>query len=410
MTDSLFLKILNDKFKSLKDFIIQKKMKLFIPSSAYVLEGHFVEHFYNNHIYYQSPFDDSIYINLNGKTLKNSGNTFTSAFGWQNSFSFSIKDTLTTSSGINCITIDGVCYEEDKPSKKASTTLVAKDEKYKQYLTKEEYIKNYKPLFDNEDIESQFKIYDQILSIIFKYRNNYVLMKGYEDYYGSLFVGDVIPLFEIMGNELRKLNMDENVIDVVKYELIDSLIFEKLYDFIFHNLQMFYEKEEIEVKRKMQQSSTRKFEFVKENEPYRECKFKEPIEKLKELKTKKSLFEKVNLIIQVNNDIGVEAKEVYEKETKKKYNPHGDLLIALWSNVIEKAEVENLLAEISFLKNFNFYAMKTYGEESYLVTTFITAVTSVYNEYMGDYNKKDVGQHIQMKLIETGWFGLEKKK
>jgi hypothetical protein len=235
-------------------------------------------------------------------------------------------------------------------------------------------------------------------------------MKGYEDYYGSLFVGDVIPLFEIMGNELRKLNMDENVIDVVKYELIDSLIFEKLYDFIFHNLQMFYEKEENEVKRKMQQSSTRKFEFVKENEPYRECKFKEPIEKLKELKTKKSLFEKVNLIIQVNNDIGVEAKEVYEKETKKKYNPHGDLLIALWSNVIEKAEVENLLAEISFLKNFNFYAMKTYGEESYLVTTFITAVTAVYNEYMGDYNKKDVGQHIQTKLIETGWFGLEKKK
>lgn len=410
MTDSLFLKILNDKFKSLKDFIIQKKMKLFIPSSAYVLEGHFVEHFYNNHIYYQSPFDASIYINLNGKTLKNSGNTFTSAFGWQNSFSFSIKDTLTTSSGINCITIDGVCYEENKPSKKVSTTSVVKDEKYKQYLTKEEYIKNYKPLFDNEDIESQFKIYDQILSIVFKYRNNYVLMKGYEDYYGSLFVGDVIPLFEIMGNELRKLNMDENVIDVVKYELIDSLIFEKLYDFIFHNLQMFYEKEENEVKRKMQQSSTRKFEFVKENEPYRECKFKEPIEKLKELKTKKSLFEKVNLIIQVNNDIGVEAKEVYEKETKKKYNPHGDLLIALWSNVIEKAEVENLLAEISFLKNFNFYAMKTYGEESYLVTTFITAVTAVYNEYMGDYNKKDVGQHIQKKLIETGWFGLEKKK
>ena len=173
---------------------------------------------------------------------------------------------------------------------------------------------------------------------------------------------------------------------------------------------MFYEKEENEVKRKMQQSSTRKFEFVKENEPYRECKFKEPIEKLKELKTKKSLFEKVNLIIQVNNDIGVEAKEVYEKETKKKYNPHGDLLIALWSNVIEKAEVENLLAEISFLKNFNFYAMKTYGEESYLVTTFITAVTAVYNEYMGDYNKKDVGQHIQTKLIETGWFGLEKRK
>ena len=410
MTDSLFLKILNDKFKSLKDFIIQKKMKLFIPSSSYVLEGHFVEHFYNNHIYYQSPFDDSIYINLNGKTLKNSGNTFTSAFGWQNSFSFSIKDTLTTSSGINCITIDGVCYEENKPSKKLSTTSLSKDEKYKQYFTKEEYIKNYKPLFDNEDIESQFKIYDQILSIIFKYRNNFVLMKGYEDYYGSLFVGDVIPLFEIMGNELRKLNMDESVIDIVKYELIDSLIFEKLYDFIFHNLQMFYEKEENEVRKKMQQSSQRKFEFVKENEPYRECKFKEPIEKLKELKTKKSLFEKVNLIIQVNNDIGVEAKEAYEKETKKKYNPHGDLLIALWSNVIEKAEVENLLAEISFLKNFNFYAMKTYGEESYLVTTFITAVTAVYNEYMGDYNKKDVGQHIQTKIIETGWFGLEKKK
>ena len=124
-------------------------------------------------------------------------------------------------------------------------------------------------------------------------------MKGYEDYYGSLFVGDVIPLFEIMGNELRKLNMDESVIDIVKYELIDSLIFEKLYDFIFHNLQMFYEKEENEVRKKMQQSSQRKFEFVKENEPYRECKFKEPIEKLKELKTKKSLFEKVNLIIQI---------------------------------------------------------------------------------------------------------------
>ena len=60
-----------------------------------------------------------------------------------------------------------------------------------------EYIKNYKPLFDNEDIESQFKIYDQILSIVFKYRNNYVLMKGYEDYYGSLFVGDVILKSEL---------------------------------------------------------------------------------------------------------------------------------------------------------------------------------------------------------------------
>ena len=107
------------------------------------------------------------------------------------------------------------------------------------------------------------------------------------------------------------------------------------------------------------------------------------------------------MITEINDLIGVEAKEVYERATKKQYNPQGDLLLTLWCNIIARADVIDILAEAAFLKNFNFYAQNSYGESSYLSTTFISAVKTVYDEYTKDINKTDSSQHIQCMFVDT---------
>lgn len=114
-----------------------------------------------------------------------------------------------------------------------------------------------------------------------------------------------------------------------------------------------------------------------------------------------TLFLLQNLITEVNNLIGIEAKEVYERATKKQYNPQGDLLLTLWCNLIARANVIDILAEAAFLKNFNFYSQNSHGESSYLTTTFISAVKTVYDEYTKDINKTDLSQHIQCIYIDT---------
>jgi hypothetical protein len=295
MTDSLFLKVLSDKYPALQAFAASSnKFKVFIPSSSYILEGHLCEYFYNNHIFYQSPYDESIYINLNGKMLQSKGNKLEAYFGWTKpNLQFTIKGDVTTYKGLFCVTIDGICDDSDnKPSSSAIPKKSKEERKLQQYSTKDEYMLKFYPIVMELHKATPLRSIQKINELIYKYKNNVIFMKGYEEYYALNFVDHVNSIFEVFGDDLRQLQIDENVINVVKYELVDSIIFDQLYDFIFGNLKQFHSEDDFDFQMKLS-TLPNKFEFTKENEPFRECQFTLPIQQLKKLTMTRCLFEKV---------------------------------------------------------------------------------------------------------------------
>ena len=101
--------------------------------------------------------------------------------------------------------------------------------------------------------------------------------------------------------------------------------------------------------------------------------------------------------------VGQEAKEAYEKmySSKKQYNPQGDLLLSFWTYLVSHSDVQNIVAEATYLKLFNTFTFNNFGESSYLSTTFITAVNSILEEGGKNEMKFSITQNIQPSRIYT---------
>lgn len=68
------------------------------------------------------------------------------------------------------------------------------------------------------------------------------------------------------------------------------------------------------------------------------------------------------------------------------------------------------MAESAFLKNFNFIGY-AYGEASYLATTFITAVETMFREHVKeDPYKASLAQNIIKSVIHTNKVEIMGKK
>ncbi|MCQ2821688.1 MAG: hypothetical protein MJ252_30895 [archaeon] len=86
---------------------------------------------------------------------------------------------------------------------------------------------------------------------------------------------------------------------------------------------------------------------------------------------------------------------------KNFYNPESDVLLHFWTYVISKSNIQNIMAESTFLKLFNFIGY-AYGEASYLAITFITAADSILRDFVKeDPYKTSLAQNIIPSIIST---------
>ncbi len=83
-------------------------------------------------------------------------------------------------------------------------------------------------------------------------------------------------------------------VDFIVAELVDSLVFNKMYDFIFDSLVEFHKEEEEEMKAKMKEFPE-KYEIsaMQVDKAFRNCKFEKAVNLLKEISNKKNIFEKL---------------------------------------------------------------------------------------------------------------------
>ena len=412
--DDMFLYNLYNLFSDIHDIAIKKKYKVLVPPNKCIFNTMLTRNFYDNHIFCVSKYDDNMYINLNGKVLKLIHQQFETYLGWQRPIELKIKGEFVSSQGLSCILIDDICDETNTNTKTREFSNNPNLKPVQRYTTMKQYIENY-TIQKYPEFSKAFKIFECRTDLL---RNNIIFMKGHEEEYSIKFEKQMKLIEDEFRNCFSKSNASIPT-DIFIDELVDSLVFNKLYDFIFGSLVEFNKQEEYILINKIKEFPNRyELNSLQVDKAYRDCKFEKAVALLKELSNKKCLFEKLVfyyiyiqlLITDINAKIAEEAKEAYERfDSKHYYNPESDVLLNFWSYVIVHSKLPNILAEAAFLSNFNFIGF-AYGEASYLATTLITAIRTIYNDNIkDDLYKTFAPMHIPEFIINTDTTNIETK-
>jgi hypothetical protein len=295
-------------------------------------------------------------------------------------------------SEITCYQLDNVCDEVNYTETKSSF----KDNQLQKKQNMEEYL-NYSGTLINND--SYKKVFDRLQKFIREMKINYMFMKGYEGTYSAVFnkrKDKIINKF----TEVLRSPKDENtsvVFNIVR-ELVDSLLFSDLYDYIFNTcLVNFNKDDEKKMKDLLKGPEINKFEWdeLKVADIYHKCKFLGAIHFLDNITNYKTIFEKLEVLNNVNTLITEEAKNIYESNEKGNFIPQGDLLLSFWSYVVAHCETKNLIAEAQFIE---FFGLSGYNAYIYVATTFITAVTSTKMKLLTN-DKIILSQYVEPNKI-----------
>jgi hypothetical protein len=295
-------------------------------------------------------------------------------------------------SEITCYQLDNVCDEVNYTETKSSF----KDNQLQKKQNMEEYL-NYSGTLINND--SYKKVFDRLQKFIREMKINYMFMKGYEGTYSAVFnkrKDKIINKF----TEVLRSPKDENtsvVFNIVR-ELVDSLLFSDLYDYIFNTcLVNFNKDDEKKMKDLLKGPEINKFEWdeLKVAVIYHKCKFLGAIHFLDNITNYKTIFEKLEVLNNVNTLITEEAKNIYESNEKGNFIPQGDLLLSFWSYVVAHCETKNLIAEAQFIE---FFGLSGYNAYIYVATTFITAVTSTKMKLLTN-DKIILSQYVEPNKI-----------
>jgi hypothetical protein len=403
-----FFQVLNTKFKDLIDLISNKEYILIAPAKSLVTESELTLKFYYNHIYKVSKYDPTLYINLNGKILKYEGNHFDTFLNWSKDLNLEIKDVIQFNFGnninIQCYQLANAACDE---SIEGNISYLNKDKD----LNKDDEvpscksINDYLKFFDNLKGENAEKAKIALKDLIYELKHNVVFMKGYESSYVKIFNEKVNKYcdYYIRGKESK--NGSDNIKpllskkngDNIVHQLTESLIFSNLYDFLKKHLNQFF-KEKNDEMRKNIKDNIYKYELngLNIDENCKSCKLEKAIDKLNEIEKFKTIFEKVRLLIEVNNLIIEEVKNVYETKTKKTFNSDSDQLLQFWIFVITHSKIINLFAEVFFLTSF--ILSRGFGPEAFVQTTFLTACSILEKELVKG-NKVVSAQKIEAQYI-----------
>lgn len=293
--DTLFFKNLIEKNKDLVEMAAKKKYTFMVPLAKYIAPNMLTRSFYDNHTFYQCDYDPKIYINLNGKVLELKNNQFVTFLGFKRTMSFNAIEELMREVLINVhmkvIYIDNVIEEQVYNQNSSASTIVSKKEVIKRYNNKDDYVKYFYNLVKAND---ELKEVEQALKeLIDKLQNNYILIKGHVHTYYKYFQELVNDFRSFLTLKLAKYRMDESFSTIV-HELTESLVFNRIYKFLFSNIVQFNTDEEADLKIKMNNlKSDFSFTIYKLDTIFNECKFKNAINEIKKISNFQTPFEKM---------------------------------------------------------------------------------------------------------------------
>ena len=385
-----FFQVLKTKFPELIELITDKGYILIAPAKSVITVNDLTLKFYYNHIYKVSKYDPTLYINLNGKIIKYEGNHFDTFLNWTKELNLEIKDVIQFNFGNN---INIQCYQlanaacDESIEGNISYSNKDKDLNKDDEVPSCKSINDYLKFFENLKGENAEKAKIALKDLIYELKHNVVFMKGYESSYVKIFNEKVNKYcdYYIRGKESK--NGSDNIKpllskkngDNIVHQLTESLIFSNLYDFLKKHLNQFF-KEKNDEMRKNIKDNIYKYELngLNIDENCKSCKLEKAIDKLNEIEKYKTIFEKVRLLIEVNNLIIEEVKNVYETKTKKTFNSDSDQLLQFWIFVITHSKIINLFAEVFFLTSF--ILSRGFGPEAFVQTTFLTACSILEKE------------------------------
>ena len=378
---ALILQALKEKFPPIYELLWknqkEKNLIFFAPNKQLYSKSYLDDKsFYYNHIFQKSKFDPSLYTNFYGKVLKSiSEKTFKTYLGWSLEMTINIIESNYNEDGLFFYQTDGICIEEYSQASKVKTDETSIT--IKKCLTSNEYLEYYSkydlPLYTNFQ-----KGINSMKSFIFSINNNYLLLKGHEEYYSKIFrqnITQFISAFEI----IFKNN------SIIAREFVDSYIFSNLYDKIMKKLDSFYQNEQKELKTKLD-NNIDKYGIIelKLDNCLLKCTFNETFESLESLKNIKTSYEKSNCLIQINDVMIKEAKTIYEDEYEKKFEIQGDILLGLWTYILaqymHKNGVNFIYLEYLFFKYFTLG--KGYEENDYIIQNLVGSMEIIQNELL----------------------------
>lgn len=392
--DTTFFGRLHKSFPDLEKLIIERKYIVLEPKKKLIAANALTKNFYYNHIFYKCPYDPSLYINLNGKVLKYEHPKFTSYLGWKNDkeMILTIKDSYNSmSSDITCFQLDNVCDEINY----TETKSILKNNQLQKKSNMRQYIDYNEELLKNDQYK---KAHQRLTKFTKEMKTNYMFMKGYEDSYSSIFNKRFNKLVTKFTEVLRNPKDEYNTIFSIANELVDSLVFNDLYGYLFTKcLVKFNEEDEKKVKIKLKDFNSKyEWEGLGVKEIYHQCKFLSAIQFLDNISNYHTIFEKMDVLTNVNTLITEEAKNIYESNTKGNFIPQGDLLLTFWTYVVAHCNTKNIIAESQFI---NFFGLNGYNASNYVATTFITAVDTIKLESLQN-EKIILSQYVEPNKIE----------
>jgi hypothetical protein len=313
-----------------------------------------------------------------------------------------VLDSYNSSSNILCYEIDNICDEIHYRMGQS----ISKDNQLKRFNTQKEYLHYYNNFMTiNENYK---KSVERLKKFTNEMRYNYILIKGQEEKYSKIFRERTLKLINRIRDNLSNPKDENMIVYDISSELVDSLIFNEIFDFLFEKLQNFYENEEIKLKKILIENLS-KYELdilniQDEDKIYNSCKFLNAIKKLDDIGLYTTVFEKVKVLIEVNNLITDEAKNVFESGNKGNFSLQGNLMLSFWTYVVAHCKTKNIISEAKFLSLFGVEN----NEEEYVMTTFISAVDTILKELLHD--KENFSQHIEANEIVFSYPSSMKEK
>jgi len=389
--DTTFFGVLKANHSDLIELIEKNDYIILEPKKKLIDKANLTRNFYYNHIYYKSPYDDSLYINLNGKVLKYENPKFVTYLGWKKNMVLTVKETTKVFNGNLCFQLDNVCdefnYTETKTSTSKSVLIRKKTfEEYRDY--------NNKVLLKNnqayaETFESRFKKFTKEM------KSNYMFMKGYEESFSKIFNSRKEKIVQKFTELLGSGNDDYAANSIIVSELVDTVTFNELYKYLFKEcLVKFYAEEEKKIKKFLKENPSKyDWDGMKVDEVFYKCRFEKAIQILDEISLKKTVFEKKQILSEVNKLITEEAKTVFESQKKKKFDMDGNDLLNFWIYVIAHCNTKNILAEAKFVSLFG--SGKNLDE--YIVINFASAAQGIKDEILK--NENTLSQYIEPNKI-----------
>ena len=385
---------LSHDYPELEKKMEAKKYILLIPKKKLITDTSILtKRLYYNHIYYIDKYNEHLYINLNGKVLKYDHPKFTTYLGWPKDMILTVLDSYNSSSNILCYQIDNICDEIHYRVGQS----ISKDNQLKKFNTQKEYLRYYNNFVSIND--NYKKSIERLVKFTNEMKNNYILLKGQEEKYSKIFRDRTLKLVNRIRDNLSNPKDENMLVYDISTELVDSLVFNEIYIFLFEKLQKFYENDEKEIRKILNERPMRyEWEGLKMEEIFNSCKFLNAIKRLDDISLYSTVFEKVKVLIDVNALITEEAKNAYESGNRGNFIPQGDLLLSFWIYVVAHCKTKDIIVESKFLSLFG---VKGNSEDDYVKTTFISAVDTILLELLQD--KDNFSQHLEPNIINFSY-------